>query len=147
MTFRWSIDQLTNPAIKNQVQEKLAKMNGTATPEEPKKKSKYLNVPVFVGKDRFPSTKEYETYLTLQDRETRGEISELRRQVKFSLFDPGGRCRGEHMFTYRADFVWRERDGALVVADAKSEKTRKLRDWPRTKAMMRACHSIEVLEL
>lgn len=95
---------------------------------------------------RFGSKKEYREYLKLVARQDAGEIEDLRVQVKFGLFDPGEHCRGEHWCTYAADFVYREK-GKLVVADAKSEHTRRLREWPRVKKMMRACHGHEVIEL
>lgn len=107
---------------------------------------KYRNKPVVEKGVKFDSKHEYKCYRDLQLRELAGEIEGLRCQVKFSLFDAGGHCRGEHIATYRADFVYREK-GVLKVADAKSEKTRRLRDWPRTKALLKACHGYEVVEL
>jgi hypothetical protein len=109
-------------------------------------KNKYRAIRVDIKGHRFDSRHEYEQYLKLKAREGAGEIEGLRTQVKFSLFDAGGTCRGEHIGTYRADFVYREA-GELRVADAKSKHTKRLRDWPRTKALMRACHGIEVIEL
>lgn len=88
---------------------------------------------------KFDSKKEYRDYMDLRARETAGEIKDLRRQVRFSLYGPGG----EHIAVYTADFVFL-RDGKRVVADSKGHKTR---EWGRTKKLMQACHSIEVLEL
>lgn len=92
----------------------------------------------------FHSKKEYRDWLDLKLREAAGEISKLRRQVRFSLFDPGGACRGEHFGTYKADFVWRDKRGDLVVADSKGHKTR---EWKRIQQLMLACHNIVVREL
>jgi len=108
--------------------------------------NKYYAVPVSDDGKRFDSKKEHAVYLNLKALEKRGDISDLRVHVKFSLFDPGLNCRGEHIATFKADFVFRA-NGKLVVADAKSEKTRRLRDWPRTKKLLRACHGHEVMEL
>lgn len=110
-----------------------------------KRTNKYGAVAVEADGHRFGSKKEMRCYFLLKARQERGEICGLRVQVKFSLFDPGDNCRGEHVGTYRADYVWRE-GGKVLVGDAKSEKTRRLRDWPRTKALMRMCHGIEVIE-
>ncbi|OGT57544.1 MAG: hypothetical protein A3E01_08380 [Gammaproteobacteria bacterium RIFCSPHIGHO2_12_FULL_63_22] len=94
----------------------------------------------------FGSKHEYHCYREAKLRERAGEIKDLRVHVKFSLFDPGGTCKGEHIGTYTSDLVWKEQ-GKLVVADAKSPATRSRRDWARTKKILRACHGIEVLEL
>lgn len=138
----------TPPAKRAQI--KASKLKATqrtaADPVEPKPRNKYRAQRVEADGHRFDSKHEYMMYVDLKLRVRAGEIEDLRLQVKFSLFDAGGHCRGEHIGTYRADFVYRER-GELRVADAKSEKTRRLRDWPRTKALMRACHGIEVIEL
>lgn len=119
-----------------------AKQAETPTERATKYKAKRLRANGLL----FDSKYEYRKYLECVAREAAGEIAGLRCQVRFSLFDPGENCRGEHIGTYRADFVFREK-GKLVVADAKSEYTRKLRDWARTKKLMRACHGIEVREL
>lgn len=132
-----SIDQLP-PKLREQVQEKLAG-------REPKK-NKYNAKPQEIGGIKFASKLEAAEYQKLALREKAGEISGLRAHVKFALFDPGEGCRGEHWFTYIADFVFRE-NGKLVVADAKSAATRARRDWPRTKKAMLACHNHDVVEL
>lgn len=94
----------------------------------------------------FASKAEYTFYRGLRVRERAGEISGLRVHVKFALFDPGENCRGEYICTYTCDYVYKE-NGKLVVADKKSPATRARRDWPRTQALMRACHGVEVLEV
>lgn len=113
------------------------------------RKNKYAAVEVIDQVEgRFASKKEYRCWCELKLREKAGEIIGLRHHVKFSLFDAGGSCRGEHIGTYTADFIYTVLGfPGLVVADAKSEPTRKRRDWARTKALMRACHGVEVVEL
>lgn len=149
--LRFSLDQL-NPKMREQVVRKLAEIKAPvrtvkcADDPEPAKPNKYKAVALVVDGERFDSKREYRAYLALVVREKAGEISGLRRQVRFSLFDPGKQCRGEHWATYRADFVWTEK-GKIVVADAKSHYTHNLRGWARTKSMMRACHNHEVVEL
>lgn len=150
--MRARIEQL--PArLQEQVRRKLAEEDARKRPVEARAPrvfrstgNKYYAVPVSHDGKRFDSKKEYRTYLNLRALEKRGEITDLRVHVKFSIFDPGMNCRGEHIATYKADFVFKK-DGKTVVADAKSNKTRKLRDWPRTKKLLRMCHGYEVMEL
>lgn len=120
-------------------------------------KNKYRAQRVFADGRAFGSKKEHRRYLVLVARERAGEISGLRCHVKFSLFDPGGNCRGEHIGTYTCDFsYWTGIAGdrtdpvgtrRLVVEDVKSRHTAKLRDWKRTKKLMRACHGHDIVEV
>ena len=100
-----------------------------------------------VGAETFDSKLEAREYEKLKLREKAGEIRGLLRQVKHSLFGPFG----VHVGTYTCDFVLEEKtesgDWKRVVADAKSPHTKKLPGWSRTKALMLACHHIEVREL
>lgn len=148
MSRRWKLEDLTGD-VRAQVDAQLAGGARVVQPMGPKPAgNKFSAKPVSADGKKFGSKKEYRCYQDLQLRERAEEIAGLRCQVKFSLFDPGGCCRGEHIGTYTADFVYYDVNLAkLVVADAKSDATRKLRDWPRTKKMMRACHGIEVKEL
>jgi len=108
--------------------------------------SKHRARRVFADGREFGSKKEHRRYLVLVARERAGEIQGLRCHVKFSLFDPGDNCRGEHIATYTSDFVFRE-NGKLVVEDVKSRHTAKLRDWARTKKLFRACHGNDIVEV
>lgn len=149
MSRPWSLEQL-NPAMRKQAEEKLAAQVRTvrtaAKPGPVPGQSKYNNRIVQADGHRFDSKHEYRCYLALKVRERAGEIDGLRLHVRFALFDPGENCRGEYIGTYRCDFVFRE-GGKLVVADAKGAKTRRLRDWPRTKKLMLACHGLDVQEI
>ena len=116
------------------------------------KPTKYHAVPVMVGSERFDSKLEARIWQDLKLAERTGNITDLRRQVRFSLFGPNG----EHVGVYRADFCWYAwargvtnggKSRKFMVADAKSPHTRKLPGWSRTKALMRACHGIDVAEL
>ena len=147
---RWLLEELPAHA-RRQAEEQLGmiprvSVRNIKIKDDPEpSKNKYFARKVSADGISFDSKKECRCYLLLKARQEKGEIEGLRVQVKFSLFDPGGNCRGEHIGTYRCDYVWKE-NGQLKVGDAKSEKTRRLRDWPRTKALMRACHGIEVIE-
>lgn len=114
------------------------------------KRSKHGAVKTTLGYERFDSKLEASCWLALKLRETAGEIRNLRRQVKFSLF----MNFGEHYGIYTADFVYEQTPRydkldrwTLVVADTKSPHTRKLPAWQKVKKLMRNCHSIDVLEL
>lgn len=80
----------------------------------------------------FDSKKEYQRYCELKVLEAAGEITELRRQVKYIIIpaqrEPdrtgarGGKIRGkviEREAAYIADFVYLDRDGKTVVEDVK----------------------------
>lgn len=99
------------------------------------KKSKYHNKKITVNGETFDSLKEYRRYCELCLLERAGEISELRRQVKYELIptqrEPdvvgvrGGVKRGkviEKPCYYIADFVYMK-NGFEVVEDTKGVKT------------------------
>lgn len=144
MTMRFTLEQLP-PRHRQQVERQIkAELKYRSEPKPPRK---YRNQPVEAAGEKFDSKHEEREFRKLEARQAAGEIRDLRRQVKFSLFDPGEHCRGEHIGTYTADFVWREvSDGLLRVGDAKSKKTVALRDWKRTKALFKACHGHEIIE-
>lgn len=117
-------------------------------PQKAGKRSKHGAVKTAIDGERFDSKLEARIWASLKLREKTGSIKGLRRQVRFSLFAHGG----EHIGTWRADFVWLEPSVGTdawqrIVADAKSTHTLKLPGWNRTKAIMLACHGIEVMEL
>lgn len=160
---RWLITDLP-PAMRRQVEDKMRMVRGKdtqdineskaaarkAAPEKPAKNKFGAKSLKFVMPNgdvvRFDSKHEYAEYQKLALREKAGEISGLRVHVRFSLFDAGDNCRGEHFGCYTADFTFRE-NGKLVVADAKSPPTRARRDWKRTKQLLKSCHGHEVIEL
>lgn len=65
----------------------------------------------------FDSQKEYERWLVLRNMEKRGEIRDLRRQVKFELV-PAYPAEGLRALTYIADFVY-TLGGKTVIEDVK----------------------------
>ena len=159
-TARWKLEDIANPELRMQLARKIAEAYpGSARtvrnfrideqmPTQPRAKprNKFNAIATEIDGIKFGSQHEARCYADLKIREKAGEISELRAQVKFALFDPGSNCYGEWVGTYRADFVWKSGE-KVVVADAKSKATRKLRDWPRTKSLMKMCWGIEVVEL
>ena len=90
------------------------------------KRMKYRNTKTVVDGIKFDSRKEAERFFELRLMEKAGEIKELRRQVVFTLIPAqyvDGQC-AERAVKYVADFVYRNRDGELIVEDVKSDPTR-----------------------
>ena len=71
---------------------------------------------------KFDSKVEMERYLYLRDRQSKGEISGLECQHKFTIIEPQnyGRKRLQAA-TYIADFVYYEK-GKMIVEDVKGYK-------------------------
>jgi hypothetical protein len=99
-----------------------------AAPPTPKR-SKYRNVKTLVGSERFDSKREADQWIELRQRERNGEITNLRRQVPYTLYaaqrDETGTLTGVALSVceYLADFDFYE-NGAHVVQDAKGIKTK-----------------------
>ena len=151
----WGAGIASRPEVRAEQQATNAKMR--AALDFNPKLSKHRAVKTVVDGLTFDSKLEARVWGELKLRQFAGEIRKLRRQVRFSLFAPGG----EHLGTYAADFVFDEIEYVpnspdnsdwhsrwhRVVADAKSPHTRKLPGWSKIKRLMMACHSIAVLEL
>ena len=89
----------------------------------------------------FDSDLEMARYIFLMEREKKGEISDLRRQVEFSLIPSQYKAVEVKLktktkvvdrllyggVTYRADFVYK-RDGETIVEDCKGEDTTYYKD-------------------
>lgn len=84
----------------------------------------------------FDSRKEATRYQYLRDLQKRGDITDLQMQVKFQLIpaqyehDRTGRLSGkirgrllEKEVSYRADFVYKDKDGREIVEDVKGVRT------------------------
>lgn len=96
-------------------------------------RAKYGNKKVVVDGMTFDSKKEYNVYLTLLKMQEQGDITNLQRQVKFTLiptvieeYEIRLKTKtkikervAEKAVTYTADFVW-EKDGESVVCDVKA---------------------------
>lgn len=140
--LKWTPEQLA------EYQARQARLRGTAgaptsspPPAPAPKRRKYGNKITVVDGLRFDSKHEAACWRKLVERERTGEIRGLRRQVRFALT-----VNGEAVCTYVADYVFEE-DGMRVVADAKSEITRKDPAYVIKKKLMAAIHSITIREL
>lgn len=101
---------------------------------------KYKNKTVFYDGKVFDSKKERDRYKELTILSKAGEITDLQTQVKFELIPAhyetyertgknGKRLRDgrrliEKAVYYIADFVYKEKDGAVIVEDTKGYKTK-----------------------
>ena len=83
-------------------------------------RNKYGNQKVVIGNQIFDSGREYKRWCELNLLQKAGEISDLRRQVKYELIPPQD---GERACNYIADFVYNE-NGKTVVEDAKGCRTK-----------------------
>lgn len=98
---------------------------------------------------KFDSVKEYKRYIELTALMQRGEISELRCQVKFELAPKvkiQGEKRAKPALRYFADFTYIE-NGAFVVEDVKSAVTRKLASYRTKKHLLMVVHGISITEV
>lgn len=94
--------------------------------------AKYGNTKVEIDGMPFDSKREAARWRELRLLERAGEISDLRRQVRYELVP---KLPGERPVDYIADFVYRDKDGNEVVEDVKGVRTpvyvikRKLMLW------------------
>ena len=84
------------------------------------KPSKYGNRTVTIGGEKFDSAKEARRYGELALLQRAGQITDLKRQVKYELIPSQKVCGKvvERACTYVADFVYTE-NGKTVVEDTK----------------------------
>lgn len=133
MTQRMSIAQL------NELQ---------ASTGRKKRGNKYHAKKTRLDGQTFDSGKEAKRYAELKILERRGDITDLRTQVKFELIPKQAKPSGgfERAVSFTADFQYRS-EGMLVVEDAKSEATRKARDFPIRRKLLLLVHGIELREV
>lgn len=97
----------------------------------------------------FDSQKEYGRYIELTAMMQRGEIQDLKCQVKFELAPKvkiAGEKRAKPALRYFADFTYLS-NGKLIVEDVKSVATRKLQSYRQKKHLMKSVHGIDVREI
>ena len=106
---------------------------------------KYRNRKTVVDGIEFDSKKEADRWIILRILETTGEISDLRRQVKF-LLNKGERWsngKKHRDIYYIADFVYVD-GGKTIVEDVKGFKTPV---YLLKKELMKSIHGIEISEV
>lgn len=125
---------------------------------------KYHNKKITLDGITFDSIREGNRYRELKLLEKAGEISVLRRQVKFELIPPqyaktterytrgakkGQYKRGvllERECAYIADFVYIDADGKKIVEDTKSKAT-KTKDYIIKRKLMLYKYGIKIKEI
>ena len=103
--------------------------------------SKYHAQPVTLHGQRFDSRKESQRYLDLLLLQRAGEISDLERQVAFTLFEKSKYGRA---VKYIADFTYTDRQGQRIIEDAKGYRTDV---YKLKKRMMAELLGIEIKEV
>lgn len=136
-----------------------------AKPKAPKpprpKRSKYNAKKVWIDGIKFDSQREGEYYLLYKEMEAKGEISDLRLQVPFTLLPKITEEYEEikhlktkdkvvkkerviqNATTYKADFVF-TKDGEEMVVDVKGRRTK---EYELKKKMMFALLGIRITEV
>lgn len=111
------------------------------------KKNKYGAKKVHFGGETYDSKHEFQRGQQLQLLLQSGEISDLKRQVKYELIpaqrDASGKCI-ERACYYVADYVY-EQDGKTIVEDCKSPATRTSEYIIKRKLMLQK-YGIQVME-
>lgn len=107
--------------------------------------SKYHNKKTVVDGITFDSIKESVRYRELKALLNAGEISDLRLQVPYELM-PTVKVSGEtfRSIRYVADFVYKDRNGSVVVEDAKGMRTDV---YKMKRKMMAYVHGIVIREV
>lgn len=114
-------------------------------------KNKYFAHKVTTAFGTFDSRLEMRRYLYLKDLESKGKISNLRKQVTYEIIPRQTYIEEVQLKTktkkvekvlekaaeYTADFVYDLPDGTEVVEDVKSKATREARDYPLRRKLMR----------
>ena len=108
---------------------------------------KYGNVKTVIDGIKFDSKHESMRYIELKYLQLIGQIRDLQLQVPFELLpaqkDENGKVK-DRAVKYIADFVYFDRDGNLIVEDAKGIKTDA---YKLKKKMMRYFKGIEIKEV
>lgn len=107
--------------------------------------TKYKSRKVAVGGQVFDSRKEYIRWCELVLLQKAGQITDLKRQVKYELIPSQriGKKVAERACTYVADFVYTE-NGKTVVEDTKGFKTK---DYIIKRKLMLWVHGIRIIEV
>ena len=111
------------------------------------KKEKYRNVRCSWMGIKFQSKRERDRFIILDAALRDGEITGLQRQVKYQLL-PKQYINGrlvEREICYKADFVYYDKNGHLVVEDAKG--FRRNAAYIQKRKMMLWFHGIQVKEV
>lgn len=101
------------------------------------RRNKYANKKTVVDGLLFDSKKEGARWLVLKEKYLKGEIRNLRRQVRFELC-----VNGVTVGSWRADFTYIE-NGVFVAEDVKGFRTR---EYALKCKLVRALYGLEIRE-
>lgn len=111
--------------------------------------SKYRSQKTVVDGITFDSKHEAQRYAELKLLERAGKISDLQLQRTFTLIgtqrDKDGKVI-ERPVTYKADFVYKDKTGAMVVEDTKAPPTR-TKDYVIKRKLMLSIYGIRIKEV
>lgn len=108
-----------------------------------RKRPKYHNRKVEIDGHKFDSLKESRRYLELLLLLKAGDIWDLKIHPKYDFW-----VNSVWVGSYRADFAYKPRQAFTdVVEDVKSVATKRARDWPLRRQLMKAVYGIEVIEI
>lgn len=108
--------------------------------------NKYHAQRVTTPEGTWASIKEYHRHCELQMLQKAGEITDLQEQVRYQLL-PAQRINGklaERAVWYVADFVYRDKEGNLIIEDTKGKRTR---EYVIKRKLMLHVHNIRIKEL
>lgn len=112
--------------------------------------SKYNSKKVEYQGILFDSKKEMNRWIELKEMEEKEEIFNLERQVEFELIPKQYDSNGKVLFQpvrYKADMVYNDSNGNVIVEDVKSKFTRTLPDYTLKRKMMWYLKKILVVEI
>lgn len=101
-------------------------------------RSKYNNRKADFRGESFDSEKERDYYILLLDREKRGEITDLQRQVVFTIQEGFTTPQGKKIrpITYKADFVYKDSNGVKHIVDVKGGNATKTEVYKLKKKLL-----------
>ena len=111
--------------------------------------SKYHSQKTVVDGITFDSKHEAQRYAELKVLERAGEITDIQLQRTFTLIGTQRDKEGkviERPVNYKADFVYKDKNGAMVVEDTKSPATR-TKDYVIKRKLMLSIYGIRIKEV
>ena len=113
-----------------------------ATQQAPPNKNKYRNQPVELMGKKFDSKREAGRYMGLMAQQHAGMITALKHHVSYPIL-----VNNQPICEYEADFIYKDKNGFVVVEDVKSSITRKNPVYRLKAKLMFACYGIVIIEV
>lgn len=113
-----------------------------ATQQTSARPSKYRNQPVELMGKKFDSKREAGRYMGLMAQQHAGMISNLQHHVSYPIT-----VNNQIVCNYEADFIYKDKNGFVVVEDVKSSITRKNPVYRLKAKLMFACYGIVIIEI